>query len=174
MAPQTFTRCMDAALFPLRQMGIRILNYLDDWLILAQSQAVLTSHKTLLLSHLVCLGLRVNLPRAYCHPASKIHSWAQLSTQMTATVSAEQATTIQRHVASFREGSARLFKAFQKMLGLMAAASPVLQLGLLHMRPNQFWLKQRVPATAWHHGSHHVTVTLACVSALARWRYHSR
>ncbi len=34
------TRCMDAALSPLRQMGIRILNYLDDWLILAQLQTV--------------------------------------------------------------------------------------------------------------------------------------
>ncbi len=33
---------------PLRLMGIRILNYLDDWLILVQSEAVLTSHKTLL------------------------------------------------------------------------------------------------------------------------------
>ncbi len=39
LAPCTFTRCMDAALSPL-QMGIRILNYLDDWLMLAQSQAV--------------------------------------------------------------------------------------------------------------------------------------
>ncbi len=34
LTPCTFTRCMDAALSPLRQMGIRILNYLDDWLIL--------------------------------------------------------------------------------------------------------------------------------------------
>ncbi len=59
LATRTFTRCMDAALSPLRQMGIRIVNYLDDWLILAQSQAVLTLHKTLLLSHLGCLGLRV-------------------------------------------------------------------------------------------------------------------
>ncbi len=40
LAPHTFTQCMDAALSPLRQMGIRILNYLDDWLILAQSEAV--------------------------------------------------------------------------------------------------------------------------------------
>ncbi len=38
------------------------------------------------------------------------------------------------------------------MLGLMPAASPVLQLGLLHMRPIQFWLKQRVPSAAWRHG----------------------
>ncbi len=36
LAPRTFTRCMDAALSPLQQMGIRILNYLDDWL-MAQS-----------------------------------------------------------------------------------------------------------------------------------------
>ncbi len=42
LAARTFTRCMNLALSPLRQMGIRILIYLDDWLILAQLQAVLT------------------------------------------------------------------------------------------------------------------------------------
>ncbi len=80
MAPRTFTddawsfvtRCMDAALSPLRQMGIRILNYLDDWLIQAQSQAVLTSHKTLLLSHLDCLGLRVNFAKSILSPSQRV------------------------------------------------------------------------------------------------------
>ncbi len=52
----------------------------------------------------------------------------------------------------------------------MAAASPVLQLDMLHMRPIQFWLKQRVPSAAWRHGRHRVTVTRACVSGLACWR----
>ncbi len=52
----------------------------------------------------------------------------------------------------------------------MAVALQVLQLGLLHMRPIQFWLKQRVPSATWCHGHHRVTVTRACVSALARWR----
>ncbi len=37
LAPRTFTRCT-FPLSPLQQMGIRILNYLDDWLILAQSE----------------------------------------------------------------------------------------------------------------------------------------
>ncbi|KAJ7999274.1 hypothetical protein DPEC_G00213730 [Dallia pectoralis] len=32
------TRCIDAALAPLRLQGIRILNYIDDWLILAPSE----------------------------------------------------------------------------------------------------------------------------------------
>ncbi len=63
LAPHTFTKCMDAALSPLRQMGIRILNYLDDWLILAQSEVELLSHRTLILSHLERLGLRVNFAK---------------------------------------------------------------------------------------------------------------
>ncbi len=80
------------------------------------------------------------------------------------------ATTIQRYAASFKEGTAHPLKAFQKMLGLIAAASPILQLGLLRMRPIQFWLKQRVQSVAWRHGRQHVTVTRACVSALVLWR----
>ncbi len=137
LAPRTFTRCMDAALSPLWQMGIRILNYLEDWHILAQSQPVLTSHKTILLSHLDCLGLGVNFAKSILSPSQLVSFLGTVidSVQMTATVSVEQATTIQRHVASFKEGTAHPLKAFQKMLGLMAAASPVLQLGLLHIRP---------------------------------------
>ncbi len=38
LSPRTFTKCVDAALAPLRLQGIRILNYIDDWLILAQSE----------------------------------------------------------------------------------------------------------------------------------------
>ncbi len=46
LTPRTFTKCMDTARSPLRQMRIRILNYLDDWLILAQSEVELLSHRT--------------------------------------------------------------------------------------------------------------------------------
>ncbi len=140
LATCTFTWRMDAAHSPLRQMGIRILNYLDDCLILAHSQVVLTSHKTLLLSHLGCLGLRVNFAKSILLPSQRVSFLGTVinSVQMTTTVSAERATTIQRHTASFKEGTARPLKAFQRMLGLMAAALLVLRLGLLHMRPIQF------------------------------------
>ncbi len=42
--PRTFSKCVDAALSPLRASGIRILTYLDDWRILAQSRDTLISH----------------------------------------------------------------------------------------------------------------------------------
>ena len=38
LALRTFTSCMDAALSPLRQGGIRILNYLDECLVCAVSE----------------------------------------------------------------------------------------------------------------------------------------
>ncbi len=59
LAPRTFKKCIDVALSPLRQKGIRILNYLDNWLIMAQSDAESLSHRALLLSPLECLGLKI-------------------------------------------------------------------------------------------------------------------
>ncbi|XP_051569805.1 uncharacterized protein LOC127450090 [Myxocyprinus asiaticus] len=60
LSPRVFTKVAEAALAPLREVGIRILNYLDDWLILAHSQDMLCAHRDLVLSHLSRLGLRVN------------------------------------------------------------------------------------------------------------------
>ncbi len=39
---RVFTKVAEAALVPLREQGVHILNYLDDWLILAQSQLLRT------------------------------------------------------------------------------------------------------------------------------------
>ncbi|KAI2653724.1 hypothetical protein H4Q32_014052 [Labeo rohita] len=63
---------MDAALSPLRQRGICILNYLNDWLVLAQLEVELLSHRSLILSHLECLGLEVNLAKSALHPSRRI------------------------------------------------------------------------------------------------------
>ncbi len=60
LAPRTFTKCMDAALAPLRLQGIRVLNYLDDWLILAHSRELVSRHRDIVLGHIHSLGLRMN------------------------------------------------------------------------------------------------------------------
>ncbi len=161
LAPRTFTKCMDAALSPLRQMGIRILNYLDDWLILAQSEVELLSHRT----HLERLGLRV---KSALSPSQQI---SFLGTgHMREVIAPERALAIQKLAATFKSDTARPLKVFQRMLGLMAAASPVLQLGLLRMRPLQRWLKPRVPHNAWSHRRLHIRVNQACVTALTPWK----
>ncbi len=45
LSPRIFTKCVDAALVPLRLQGIRIMNYIDDWLILAQSHQLAVRHR---------------------------------------------------------------------------------------------------------------------------------
>lgn len=57
---------------PLRQAGVRILNYLDDWLVLAQSEAELNAHRSILLSHLQFLGLRINPAKSSLSPSWRI------------------------------------------------------------------------------------------------------
>ncbi len=71
-SPHFFMKCMDAALSPLRQLVFRILNYIDDWLILAQSEDALLSHRSVLLRHLECLGLRVNFAKSVLSPSQRI------------------------------------------------------------------------------------------------------
>ncbi len=116
LAPKTFTKCMDAALAPLRLQGIRVLNYLDDWLILAHSRELVSRHRDIVLGH--------------------IHSYFDLTACL----------------ARFKLGHHVSVGTCRRLLGLMAAASPVLPLGLLHMRPFLWWMKElrlhpTVPAT---------------------------
>ncbi len=65
LAPLNFSKCMNAALSPLRASGMHILNYLDYWLILAQS-------RDSLLLHLESLGLCVNMQKSILAPSQSI------------------------------------------------------------------------------------------------------
>lgn len=49
---------MDAALAPLRQHGVQVLNYLDCWLICVASKDLCRHHVALLLAHIQDLGLQ--------------------------------------------------------------------------------------------------------------------
>ncbi len=121
LAPRTFTKCMDAALSPLRQMGIRILNYLDDWLILAQSEVELLSHSNPHPQPLRAPGAQGQFsPKAHCLPANEYRSWVQFWTQphMRAVIAPERALAIQKLAATFKSDTARPLKVFRECWAL--------------------------------------------------------
>ncbi len=96
LSPRVFTKVVEGALAPLREVGVRILNYLDDWLILAQSREQLCDHRDLVLRHLSQLGLRVNWEKSKLSPAQRISFLGvELdSVSMTARLTEERAQSV--------------------------------------------------------------------------------
>ncbi len=151
LSPRVFTKVVEGALTPLREVGVRILNYLDDWLILAQSGEQLGDHRDLVLRHLSQLGLRVNWEKSKLSPVQRISFLGvELdSVSMTARLTEERAQAALNCLSSFRGRNVVPLKQFQRLLGHMASAAAVTSLGLLHMRPLQHWLHSRLPRWAW-------------------------
>ncbi len=102
------------------------------------------SHRSVLLSHLECLGLRVNFVKSALSPSQRISFLGTVidSARMKVVVTPERALAIQQHAASFKPRIPHPLKVFQRMR--VASASLVLQLGLLHLQPLQYWLRPRV------------------------------
>ncbi len=171
LAPRTFTKCMDAALAPLRLQGIRVLNYLDDWLILAHSRELVSRHRDIVLRHIHSLGLRMNAKKSVLLPSQRtLFLGVHLdSIQMQARLAPVRISNFTACLARFKLGRHVSVGSCRRLLGLMAAASPVLPLGLLHMRPFLWWIKElrlhhTVPATRL------IKVSCGCSRPLLQWR----
>lgn len=172
LSPRVFTKLAEDALAPLRLAGIRILNYLDDWLILAHSREQLIVHRDKVLRHLRLLGLQVNREKSKLAPVQRISFLGMEldSVTMVAHLSEERARLLLNCLREFDSKLVVPLKFFQRLLGHMASAAAVTPLGLLHMRPLQHWLHDRVPRRAWHAGTHRVSVTALCRRALSPWK----
>ncbi len=109
----------EAALVPLREQGVRILNYLDDWLILAQSWDQLCEHRDRVLSHLSQLGLQVNWERAELSPVQRISFLGMEldSVSQTARLTQERAQSVLNCLNTFKNRTAAPLKQFQRAPG---------------------------------------------------------
>lgn len=71
MSPCVFAKVSEAALVHMREHSVDILNYLNDWLILAQSREQLWEHRDMVLRHLSQFGLRINWEKGELSPSSQ-------------------------------------------------------------------------------------------------------
>ncbi len=114
-----------------------MLNYLDDWLILAHSRELVSHHRDIVLHHIRSLGLRMNAEKSVLFPSQQtVFLGVHLdSVQMQARLAPARISNFAACLARFKLGHHVSVSTCRRFLGLMAAASPVLPLGLLHMRP---------------------------------------
>ncbi len=171
LLPRVFTKVAEAALVPLREQGVRILNYLDDWLILAQSQDQLCEHRVWCSRTSASWAFGSTGKRANsCQCRGSLFSvWSLDSVNQTARLTQERAQSVLNCLNTFKNRTAAPLKQFQRLLGHMKAAAAVTPLGLLHMRPLQHWLHGRVPRWAWQSGTLRVQVTPACRQTFTPW-----
>ncbi|XP_029924002.1 uncharacterized protein LOC115371027 [Myripristis murdjan] len=139
LAPRTFTRCMDVVLSPLRHKGIRILNYLDDWVVCVASEEQCRQHVALLLDHVRSLGLLLNYKKSRLEPAQVTSFLGMVLDSRSGTVALtqERQLAFRSCVALFQLRALVNWGLCLRLMGLMAAMTQVVPLALLHMRPVQ-------------------------------------
>ncbi len=102
-------------------------------------------HRDVVLAHMKVLGLRLNAKKSECSPAQRTTNLGVVldSLPMQARMTPARFESILIAVARVKAGRSLTVKQFQRLLGLMAAASNVIPTGLLYMRPLQWLLKTK-------------------------------
>ncbi|KAL1268394.1 hypothetical protein QQF64_033757 [Cirrhinus molitorella] len=72
LAPRVFSKCIEAALTPLRKAGLRVTAYLDDLLLCAPSRQQAEISMEMLVSHLKGLGFKINETKSCLVPRQEI------------------------------------------------------------------------------------------------------
>ncbi len=125
LSPRVFTKVAEAALVPLREQGVRILNYLDDWLILAQSQDQLCEHRdwcsrTSASWAFGSTGKRANSCR--CR-GSLFSVWSLDSVNQTARLTQEHAQSVLNCLNTFKNRTAAPLKQVSEAPGAYGGCS---------------------------------------------------
>ncbi|XP_040915373.1 uncharacterized protein LOC121195777 [Toxotes jaculatrix] len=171
LAPRVFSKCVEAALFPLRNSGIRIFSYIDDYLICSHSREQVVKDSVTVLNHLRDLGFRINEAKSRLQPAQCTEYLGLCINSLSYRVrlSEERERAFTHCLALFQLGKVVTFRLCLRLLGLMASVISVVQLGLLMMRDFQRWTAS-LHLCSQRHLHRKVKVTAQCVAALRPWR----
>ncbi len=111
------------------------MNYIDDCLILAQSHQLAVRHRDVILAHMKKFELWLNAKKSVLSPLQRTTFLGVIwnSTSMQMRLSPARIESILSAVERISLGQSLTVRQFQRLLGLMAAASNVIPFGLLHM-----------------------------------------
>ena len=150
-APRVFTKVVITLIAFLRQKGIHIHAFLDDWLIVNKDRRNLMQDVEYTLTTLKKLGFLVNHKKSMLSPSQIVEYLGATFhfNQGFVTITEDRWTKIQEHVTVFLKSSTVSAHQFLVLLGIMASCIDLAPLARLHMRPIQLYLLSK-----WRPGWH--------------------
>ena len=148
-APMEFTVVAKEVKLMASHMGIRIHQYLDDWLVRARSHQTCLHHTQILVKMCQDLGWLVNLEKSELEPKQVFnfvgYQFDLRSGRVRPTLDRWQ--SLQGKIQTLLLLPACPVRQFMSLIGLLTATEKQVHLGRLHMRPIQWHLKNnwRVP-----------------------------
>ncbi|KAJ8333524.1 hypothetical protein SKAU_G00415320 [Synaphobranchus kaupii] len=142
LAPRVFSKCVEAALTSMRNSGLRLFAYLDDYLLCSQTREMAVRNTQSLLSHLSELGFSVNREKSVLTPTQCIEYLGLKldAVAYRAYLSQSRVEKFVQQLALFHRGNTVTLRACLRISGLMASAISVVPQGLLKMRDFQRWV----------------------------------
>ena len=170
IAPRVFTKIMKPVVALLRQLGIRLIIYLDDLLIMAQSKEMLNCHASTTLHLLENLGFMINYLKSVLIPATTMEFLGFLidSQAMTLALPRDKVRKVKKECQSALNHPQVTVRELAKLLGHLTSTIQAVFPGPLHFRHLQ---GDKNKALA-HLGSYdsRVQLSLQALEELIWWR----
>lgn len=146
-APQVFTRVFQLVSEWAHRRSIRLLRYLDDWLIIATSLAECQAHLRMVLDFVLSLGVKINSKKSDLTPKQvSCYLGMEINTVSSRVFPSEaRILKLKSHISKFLRSTYNSAKDFQVLLGLLASMEKLVPGGRMRMRAMQWQLKE-----LWH------------------------
>ena len=144
-APQVFTRLMAPISAILHRYGIRMLRYLDDWLILAESRTTCIRARDRLLHLCEELGLQVNLRKSSLVPSQDMTYLGMqiLSVRFVAKPTETRVVNLLNIIEEFLSSPDPPAALWRRLLGHLSSLTLLVKGGMLRMRSLQIRLRSK-------------------------------
>ena len=146
-APLEFTKVTKEVKLMAQAKGIRIHQYLDDWLLRAHSRETCLQHTQTLLALCQKLGWVVNMKKSELVPQQVFNFVGYRFDLIKGRVlpTQDRWLALQEKLRSIMSKDSCTVRPFMSLVGLLTATEKQVWLGRLHMRPIQWHLKRH-----WH------------------------
>ena len=142
-APMEFTVVAKVVKFHALQRGIRIHQYLDDWLVRARSHQICLQHTQTLVALCQDLGWLVNVEKSELVP-QQVFNFVGYQFDLRegrVTPTQDRCQTLQTKIKALMAIPMCPVRKLMSLIGLLTATEKQVHLGRLHMRPIQWYLK---------------------------------